>query len=49
MSSKDKYIAFNRPLSRDDQNKLKTIFETLDSDQQAYDFLEPVDFVGKTN
>ena len=46
MSNKDKYTAYNRPLSREDQNKLKNIFETLDSDQQAYDFLEPVDYVG---
>jgi hypothetical protein len=44
--SKDKYLAYNRPLTRDDQNKLKNIFETLDLDQQAYDFLEPVDHVG---
>ncbi len=49
MSSKDKYIAFNRPLNREDHNKIKTIFETLDGDQQAYDFLEPVDYVSNFN
>ena len=47
MSSKDKYSAFNKPISRDDQNKLKIIFDALESDQQAYDFLEPVDYVGQ--
>jgi hypothetical protein len=46
MSIKDKFIAYNKPLSRDDQNKLKNIFETLDTDQQAYDFLVPVDYIG---
>ena len=46
MSSKDKFSAFNKPISREDHNKLKIIFDALESDQQAYDFLEPVDYVG---
>ncbi len=45
--SKDKFSAYNRPLVKEDQSKLKSIFEALDSDPQAYDFLEPVDYVGK--
>ena len=47
MASKDKYALYNRALSKEDQNKLKILFEALDKDPQAYDFLEPVDYVGK--
>ena len=46
MASKDKFTLYNRALNKEDHNKLKIIFEALDKDPQAYDFLEPVDYIG---
>jgi hypothetical protein len=46
MSSKDKFSIYNYPLGKEDTAKLKYIWDALEQDQQAYDFLEPVDFVG---
>jgi hypothetical protein len=46
MSSKDKYSIYNYPLTKDDAAKLKYIWDALEQDPQAYDFLEPVDYIG---
>lgn len=33
--------------TRDELSKFKSLFESLESDQQSYDFQIPVDYVGK--
>jgi len=41
---------FNKgPITRDENQKIKEIFDALEKDNQAYDFLEPVDFIGNLN
>jgi hypothetical protein len=47
MNSKDKYSVYNHPLTKEDTAKLKSIWDALEADPQAYDFLIPVDYVGK--
>jgi hypothetical protein len=47
MSNKDKFSGYNYPLTKEDIVKLKPIFDALEQDLQAYDFLEPVDYIGK--
>ncbi len=38
---------FNKgPITKEECQKLKEIFDTLEKDTQAYDFLEPVDYIG---
>lgn len=45
--SKDKSASVKGNFSKEDYTKIKIIFDFLETDPQAYDFLEPVDFVGK--
>jgi hypothetical protein len=47
MNTKDKFQSYNYPLTKEDIGRLKFIWDALEQDQQGYDFLEPVDFVGK--
>jgi hypothetical protein len=47
MSNKDKFSGYNQPLTKEDHVRLRSIFEALEQDPQAYDFLEPVDYIGK--
>jgi hypothetical protein len=35
------------PLTKEELQKVKEVIDGLEKDPQAYDFLEPVDFVGK--
>lgn len=48
MYSKDKPHFSKGPISKEDLQKIKQVIETLEQDPQAYDFLEPVDYEGKT-
>jgi hypothetical protein len=45
MNSKDSSKGKNPP-TKEELQKLKEVFDALEKDPQAYDFLEPVDFVG---
>jgi hypothetical protein len=47
MSSKDKPQFSKNPPSKEELQKVREILEALEKDPQAYDFLEPVDYVGK--
>ncbi len=47
MNSKDKQNFPKGPITKEDLSKVKSILEGLESDSQAYDFLEPVDYIGK--
>jgi hypothetical protein len=48
MTSKDKPIQFPKgPLTKEDLAKVKEVLDGLSKDGQAYDFLEPVDYVGR--
>jgi hypothetical protein len=49
MSSKDKFSSYNQVLTKEDHSRFKFVFDALEADPQAYDFLEPVDFIGKLN
>ncbi len=44
MNSKD--TKSKNPPTKEELQKVKEIFDSLEKDPQAYDFLEPVDFVG---
>ena len=44
--NKDRGQASKSAPTREELNKIKEIFDALEKDPQAYDFLEPVDFVG---
>lgn len=46
-SSKDKTQWSKGPVSKEEVAKVKLIFDALEVDAQAYDFLEPVDYAGK--
>ena len=47
MNIKDRPQYTKGPLTREDQLRLRNAIEGLEQDPQAYDFLEPVDYVGK--
>ena len=47
MSAKEKMQFSKGPLTKEELQKVKDILDALEKDPQAYDFLEPVDFVGK--
>lgn len=47
MTSKDKYNFPKGPIGKDELGKFKNIFDSLEKDPQAYDFLTPVNYVGK--
>lgn len=47
MTTKDKYNFPKGPIGKDELAKLKNIFDSLEKDTQAYDFLSPVNYVGK--
>jgi hypothetical protein len=47
ISSKDRFSGYNQTLTKEHHMKFKQIFDTLEQDPQSYDFLEPVDYVGK--
>lgn len=46
MLSKDKPQISKGPLSKEDLHKVKDILDGIEKDPQAYDFSEPVDFIG---
>ena len=46
MLSKDKPQISKGPLTKEDLQKVKDILDGLEKDPQAYDFGEPVDFIG---
>lgn len=46
MSSKDKPQFGKNPPSKEELQKIKEILDALEKDPQAYDFLEPVDYIG---
>ena len=37
----------SKGLTKEDLNKVKNILEEIETSSVAYDFIEPVDFVGK--
>ena len=45
MSSVKDVPFFNNPITNEDIKKLEKVFTSIESDSQAYDFLEPVDYV----
>lgn len=45
MSTGKEPAYIKNPISKEDLTKLLKIFKTLEEDQQAYDFLEPVNYV----
>lgn len=47
MTTKEKYNFPRGPLNKDELPKFKNIFDALEKDPQAYDFLTPVNFIGK--
>lgn len=47
MTTKEKHVFPKGPVNKDELAKLKTIFDALENDTQAYDFLTPVNFIGK--
>ncbi len=47
MNTKDKYNFPKGPIGKDELAKLKNLFDSLEKDSQAYDFLTPVNYVGK--
>jgi len=47
MTTKEKYNFPKGPINKDELAKFKNIFDALEKDPQAYDFLTPVNFVGK--
>jgi len=46
MLSKDKTLISKGPLTKEDLQKVKEILDGIEKDPQAYDFGEPVDFIG---
>ena len=47
MNAKEKQQFNKGPVTKEELQKVKEIFDVLEKDVQAYDFLEPVDYVGK--
>jgi hypothetical protein len=47
MNAKEKQQFNKGPVTKEELQKVKEIFDALEKDVQAYDFLEPVDYVGK--
>jgi hypothetical protein len=47
MLSRDKSQLSKGPLTKEDLQKVKDTLDGIEKDPQAYDFGEPVDFVGK--
>ena len=47
MTTKEKYNFPKGPINKEELSKFKIIFDALESDSQAYDFLTPVNFIGK--
>lgn len=47
MTTKDKYTFPKGPIGKDESAKLKNILDSMEKDPQAYDFLTPVNYVGK--
>lgn len=47
MTTKEKYVYPKGPLNKEELAKFKIIFDALENDSQAYDFLTPVDYAGK--
>ena len=45
MSSVKEVHFINNPITSDDIKKLEKVFTSIEADPQAYDFLEPVDYV----
>lgn len=45
-AAKDRSQFLKNSIAKEDQQKLIKALEVLESDPQAYDFLEPVDYVG---
>ena len=45
MSSVKEVPFINNPITSDDIKKLEKVFTSIEADPQAYDFLEPVDYV----
>lgn len=37
----------SKKIGAEESNKIKSIIETLEKDPRAYDFLIPVDYIGK--
>ena len=46
MSTSKELPYLNNPITSEDMKKIDKIFAVLEADNQAYDFLEPVDYVG---
>lgn len=46
MSAAKELPYLNNPITPEDMKKIDKIFSVLEADNQAYDFLEPVDYVG---
>lgn len=46
MSTSKELPYLNNPITAEDMKKIDKIFAVLEADNQAYDFLEPVDYVG---
>jgi hypothetical protein len=44
--SKD-YKNSDGPITKEDFQPFKEVFDAFEKDTQAYDFLEPVDYIGK--
>jgi hypothetical protein len=38
-----------KALGREEANKIKSIIESIEKDPRSYDFLVPVDYIGKHN
>lgn len=47
MTTKEKANFLSGQITKDELAKLKNLFDALEKDSQAYDFLTPVNYVGK--
>ncbi len=47
MTTKEKANFPSGPITKDELAKFKNLFDVLEKDNQAYDFLTPVNYVGK--
>jgi hypothetical protein len=46
MTTKEKYNFIKGPVTKEEISKFKNIFDGLEKDPQAYDFLTPVNYIG---
>ena len=49
MTTKEKANFSSGQITKDELVKCKSLFDALEKDNQAYDFLTPVNYIGKIN